>query len=104
MLLSYIGHEDLKRVSFDVCVAFPYGELKEPIHMEVPKGVSVKKEDGESVACVLKKSLYGSKLAPECWNMNSKVFCASLIIRNKRQLRVFAWVILKATKHTWPYL
>ena len=64
--LAKVAHEDLEMHQMDVKTAFLNGLLKEEIFMEVPEGV----EHGlqGDVVCKLKRSLYGTKQAPRCWN------------------------------------
>ena len=57
VLLSFVAYDDLEMISFDVCAAFLYGELKEKILMEVPEGIDVQKGvigsvRGSRVMCV----------------------------------------------------
>ena len=50
----------------DVVTAFLNGDLKEEIFMQQPPGYV---EPGkEELVCKLKKSLYGLKQSPRCWN------------------------------------
>lgn len=51
-------------IQFDIKTAFLYGDLKEEVYMYPPEGTNIDK----SKVCRLKKSLYGLKLAPNCWN------------------------------------
>lgn len=68
ILLAIAAAEDLELGQFDVKTAFLYGELEEDIHMLVPEGIEVKQCDGMKYVCKLKKSLYGLKQSPRCWN------------------------------------
>ncbi|GFV77405.1 copia protein [Trichonephila clavipes] len=49
---------------FDVSTAFLYGDLEETIFMKQPEGF----KDGSGRVCKLKRSLYGLKQSPCCWN------------------------------------
>jgi len=51
-------------VQFDVKTAFLYGELQEEIFITPLEGVKCK----PNMVCLLKKSLYGLKQSPKCWN------------------------------------
>lgn len=48
----------------DVKAAFLYGDLKETIYMEIPDGLKAP----QNHVCKLRKSLYGLKQSPRCWN------------------------------------
>eukprot|EP00731_Ephydatia_muelleri_P018948 Em0011g988a len=53
-------------VRMDVVTAFLNGTLEEEIYMEQPPGYIKKGE--EHLVCKLKKSIYGLKQSPRCWN------------------------------------
>ena len=50
----------------DVVSAFLNGELKEEIYMKQPPGYV--QSGKENLACKLRKSIYGLKQSPHCWN------------------------------------
>ena len=50
----------------DVATAFLNGDLKEEIYMQQPSGYI--QPDKNGLVCKLKKSLYGLKQSPRCWN------------------------------------
>jgi hypothetical protein len=51
----------------DVVTAFLNGNLDEDIYMSQPPGYV--KSNETNLVCKLKKSLYGLKQSPRCWNM-----------------------------------
>lgn len=69
-MLSVAASEKMELAHFDVKTAFLYGELDEEIFMHQPEG----HEDGTSRVCKLKKSLYGLKQSPRCWNKKFTMF------------------------------
>lgn len=63
-VLSVAAKNDMFLVQFDVSTAFLYGELDDKeIYMQQPEGY----EQGQELVCRLKKSLYGLKQGPRCW-------------------------------------
>lgn len=65
VLLAIATINDMDIKQFDVKTAFLYGELTEEVFMKQPEGfVSV----DPSLVCSLKKSLYGLRQSPRCWN------------------------------------
>ena len=50
----------------DITTAFLNGDLEETIYMKQPEGFIA--EGQEHLVCRLKKSLYGLKQSPRCWN------------------------------------
>ena len=63
-VLSVAATENMHLAQFDVKTAFLYGKLEEEIYMKQPEGFS----DGTDRVCKLKRSLYGLKQSPRCWN------------------------------------
>ena len=56
----------LKLHQMDVTTAFLNGELKEEVYMRQPEGFAAKGQ--EDLVCKLKRSIYGLKQSPRCWN------------------------------------
>lgn len=63
-LIATAAEEKLVLGQFDVRTAFLYGEIDTEIYMTQPQGF----KDGSGRVCRLKKSLYGLKQSPRCWN------------------------------------
>ena len=57
----------LKLHQVDVTTAFLNGELEEEVFMRQPEGFVTPGK--EQFVCRLKKSIYGLKQSPRCWNM-----------------------------------
>jgi hypothetical protein len=65
-LLAHAVQSGLHVHQMDVETAFLNGELEEEVFMQQPEGYA---EPGkEDLVCRLKKSLYGLKQSPRCWN------------------------------------
>ena len=73
-VLSVTANEGLSIAQFDVKTAFLNGDLEEDIYMIQPDGYS----DGTPKVCKLKKSLYGLKQSPRCWNKRFLNFMSSV--------------------------
>ena len=56
----------MKIHQMDVKTAFLNGELNEQVYMSQPKGFVEKGK--ESFVCCLRRSIYGLKQSPRCWN------------------------------------
>jgi hypothetical protein len=65
LILSIATERNMAVHQMDVKTAFLYGELDEEIFMEIPQGV---KGAAEGQVLRLKRSLYGLKQSPRCWN------------------------------------
>ena len=66
VLLALSAQYGLKLHQVDVTTAFLNGNLEEEVYMAQPVGFVSKGK--ESLVCKLKKSLYGLKQSPRCWN------------------------------------
>ena len=66
VLLALSGTFKLKLEHLDVKTAFLQGDLEETIYMKQPR--YFEKAGEEHKVCQLKKSLYGLKQSPRCWN------------------------------------
>ena len=66
----------MKIDQMDVVTAFLNGKLEEDIYMTQPEGYVKPGEEKE--VCKLKRSLYGLKQSPRCWNMAFKKHMKSI--------------------------
>jgi len=67
ILLSIANARNMFIEQMDVKTAFLHGDLEEEIYLEQPVGFI--KPGEEAMVCRLKKSLYGLKQSPRCWNV-----------------------------------
>ena len=65
-LIALCVKNDLVMHQMDVTTAFLNGELKEEIYMKQPENFVEKGK--EHLVCKLKRSIYGLKQSPRCWN------------------------------------
>ena len=65
-LLAFAVRNDMLVHQMDVVTAFLNGTLEEEIYMQQPEGYV--QPGKEHLVCKLKKSLYGLKQSPRCWN------------------------------------
>ncbi len=65
-LLAYAVQNNMQIHQMDVVTTFLNRELNEDIYMEQPEGYTLKGK--EHLVCKLRKSLYGLKQSPRCWN------------------------------------
>ena len=65
-LIALSVQQGLKLHQVDVTTAFLNGELEEEVYMKQPEGFVVPGK--EHLVCKLKKSIYGLKQSPRCWN------------------------------------
>ena len=75
-LLAFAVQNDMIIHQMDVVTAFLNGTLDEEIYMEQPPGYI--KEGKEHLVCKLKRSLYGLKQSPRCWNTVFKQYMDSI--------------------------
>ena len=66
ILIALAVQHDLKLHQMDVTTAFLNGELNEEVYMKQPEGFISKGQ--EHLVCRLKRSIYGLKQTPRCWN------------------------------------
>ncbi|PIK49150.1 polyprotein [Apostichopus japonicus] len=65
-VLALSVQNDLKVHQMDVTTAFLNGKLNEEVFMKQPDGFVV--QGKEHLVCKLKRSIYGLKQSPRCWN------------------------------------
>ena len=58
----------LKLYQMDVTTAFLNGELKQEVYMYMKQLEGYVVQGKEDLVCKLKKSIYGLKQSPRCWN------------------------------------
>ena len=66
-IIALAARDDLMLHQMDVTTAFLNGTLEEDVFMKQPEGFVVKGK--EEKVCKLKKSIYGLKQSPRCWNV-----------------------------------
>ena len=76
MMIAIANEEQMHLHQMDVKTAFLYGDLEEEIYMHQPEEQAAKGEEG--LVCRLRKSLYGLKQSPRCWNTKIDAFLASI--------------------------
>ena len=66
MVLALAAKHGMQVHQMDVATAFLNGELVDEVYMRQPDGFVVKGQ--EKRVCKLKKSIYGLRQSPRCWN------------------------------------
>ena len=66
MMITLAVQNGLKLYQMDVTTAFLNGELEEEVYMKQPEGFVAKGQ--ERLVCKLKRSIYGLRQSPRCWN------------------------------------
>lgn len=75
-ILAISTKEELTIHQMDVNTAFLNGELEEEVYLKQPEAFE---EEGKShLVCKLKRSLYGLKQSPRCWNWTLHSFLVDL--------------------------
>ena len=75
-LLAFAVQNDMIIHQMDVVTAFLNGKLSEDIYMQQPEGYV--QPGFEHLVCKLKKSLYGLRQAPRCWNKSFHEYMKSI--------------------------
>ena len=65
-VIALAAQHGLKLHQMDVTAAFLNGDLKEEVYMKQPEGFIQKGK--EHLVCRLRRSIYGLKQSPRCWN------------------------------------
>ena len=65
-MIALGAQHKLQLHQMDVLTAFLNGELDEEVYMQQPEGFV--EEGKEHMVCYLKRSIYGLKQSPRCWN------------------------------------
>ena len=88
-LLAFAAKKKLHVHQMDVVSAFLNGELEEEIYMKQPPGYV--QSGKENLVCKLRKSIYGLKQSPCCWNQKLCDHLKSLgFIKKVEQIPVFS--------------
>ena len=98
-LLAFAVQNNLHVHQMDVVTAFLNGHLEEESYMEQPEGYV--KAGQEHLVCKLKKSIYGLKQSPRCWNKTFTEFMKDLgfkqstsdpcvFVRSQQELEILA--------------
>ena len=66
-LIALSVQQGLQLHQVDVTTAFLNGQLEEEVYMKQPDGFVAPGND--HLVCLLKKSIYGLKQPPHCWNL-----------------------------------
>ncbi len=66
MIVGFAVRNGLKVHQLDVTTAFLNGKLDEDVYMHQPEGYTT--EGSSNLVCKLKRSMYGLKQSPRCWN------------------------------------
>ena len=66
-MIALAATDNLLLHQMDVTTAFLNGTLEEEVYMKQPEGFATKGK--EHLVCKLKKSIYGLKQSPRCWNV-----------------------------------
>ena len=66
-MIALAVHGNMKLHQMDVKTAFLNGELREEVFIRQPEGFT--EQGKEHLVCRLKKSIYGLKQSPRCWNI-----------------------------------
>ena len=78
-LIAYAVQNNMKIDQMDVVTAFLNSKLEEDTYMTQPEGYV--KPGEEKKVCKLKRSLYGLKQSPRCWNMAFKEHMKSINLK-----------------------
>ena len=65
-VVGLAARNGLKLHQLDITAAFLNGDLEEEVFMQQPEGFILKGQ--EQLVCKLRRSIYGLKQSPRCWN------------------------------------
>ena len=65
-VIALAAQHELQLQQMDVMTAFLNGKLQEEVYMKQPEGFVA--QGKENLVCRLKRSIYGLKQSPRCWN------------------------------------
>lgn len=88
VVLAMAAQFNLQTRHLDVTTAFLYGHLKETVYLRTPDGVQI--PNGKVIK--LKRSLYGLKQSPRCWNDRFNEFIIKLgFTRSQADYCFYSW-------------
>ena len=90
MVIVLAVQKDLKLHQMDVITAFLNGELKEELYMKQPEGYEVKGK--ENLICRLKRSIYGLKQSPRCWNSVLDSHLKKIGLSKQLEIPAYTWL------------
>jgi len=85
-LIAHGLNRNMKIHQMDVVTAFLNGSLEEEIYMTQPEGFV--QPGNENLVCRLRKSLYGLKQSPRCWNKILHDYLVSLFFTQSKAVYI----------------
>ncbi len=93
MIISLAVRCGLKLHQFDVTTTFLNGKLEELVYMKQPEGYTTEKNKHH--VCRLRRSIYGLKQSPRCWNVTIDEHLKSLgFLQSSSDIRAYTLIPL----------